>query len=392
MTETLCIVTSSRADYGLLKPLIDEIRPNKDFFELKVIVTGSHLSPEFGCTVDQIEKDGVAIDESVEILLSSDSQIGVCKSMGLALISISEALKRHKPDLVILLGDRYEIFCTAAAALVLKIPIAHIHGGELTEGAYDDAFRHSITKMSLYHFTSTEEYRKRVIQMGEHPERVFNVGALGIDNIRNLKLLEREALSKEIGIPIDGSMLLVTYHPETLGAVPVQEQIYNLLSALNKISKVKIIFTYANADDAGRLINRNIKDFISLNSKRAYGFISIGQRLYLSLMQYVDVVVGNSSSGIIEAPSFRTATVNIGDRQKGRIKAQSIIDCSTNVDSIYQAIEYALSPKFRETLKKIVNPYEKNCTSKNIIEHLKLLGIKKHSIKKEFYNLDYNCI
>ena len=294
-------------------------------FELQIIATGMHFSSEFGLTYKEIEKDGFSINKKIEMLLSSDSPVAVCKSMGLGLTGFTDVYNDLNPDIILVLGDRYEILMAVCGALIHNIPVAHLHGGELTEGAIDDAMRHSISKMSHLHFTSTEEYRKRVIQLGELPQRVFNVGAIGMDNIKNLKLLSKKELQKELNFTLNKHNLLVTFHPVTLENNTAQEQFQNLLDALDEQKDTNIIFTKANADTYGRIINKMIDEYVLNNSGKAIVFTSMGQLKYLSAMQFVDAVVGNSSSGIIEAPSFKTGTINIGDRQKGRIKALSII-------------------------------------------------------------------
>jgi GDP/UDP-N,N'-diacetylbacillosamine 2-epimerase (hydrolysing) len=385
MKRTICVVTGTRADYGLLFKLMGRINSDRDL-NLQIISTGMHLSPEFGKTYTAIESDGFVIDKRIEILLSSDTQIGISKSMGLALISFGEAFSELDPDIVLLLGDRFETFCAACAACVACIPVAHIHGGENTEGVIDESFRHSITKMSHLHFTSTEEYRHRVIQLGEHPDRVFNVGALGVDNIQYLKLFDRENLEKTIKFSLGDQCILVTFHPVTLEDDTASEQFQTLLNAIQALPKLRTIFTKANADTGGRIINQMIDDFVTRHNDRSLTFTSMGQIRYLSTMKYVNAVVGNSSSAIIEAPSFRVPTVNIGDRQKGRVKAKSVIDCEPTLESILGALKKALSPEFKKNFEGLSNPYEKQNTSKsirNILKSFELKGI----LKKEFYNL-----
>ena len=386
MRRKVCIVTGSRAEYGLLYWFIREIADDIDL-ELQIIATGMHLSPEFGLTYKQIEKDGFKIDKKVEMLLSSDTLAGISKSMGLGMIGFAEAYEELNPDIVVLLGDRFETFCAAGAACVSRIPIGHIHGGETTQGAFDEAFRHSITKMSHLHFTSTEEYRKRVIQLGENPERVFNVGAIGIENIQKLPLLSQEDLESEIGFSLGQQCLLVTYHPVTLEQATAQMQFQNLLNAIDTIDGLHVIFTKANADTEGRIINRMIDEYVSTKKKTsAISFTSMGQLRYMSAMKHVDAVVGNSSSGILEAPSFKTPTVNIGDRQKGRIQSRSVINCSPTKDAIIQALRQAFSPEFRQSIQEMTNPYGKENTAKNIkeiIKHFNLTNI----LKKEFYDI-----
>ena len=381
----VCVITGTRAEYGLLYWLMKEIQNDKDL-ELQVIATGMHLSPEFGLTYKEIEKE-FEINKKIEILLSSDTPVGISKSMGLAQISFAEAFDDLKPDIVIVLGDRFEIFAAASAALVSRIPIAHIHGGEVTEGAVDEAFRHSITKMSHLHFTSTEEYRKRVIQLGEEPNRVFNVGAMGIENIKRLKLLSKEEFEKSINFKLNKKNILVTFHPVTLENATAKEQFSELLSAIDELDDTNIIFTKANADTDGRIINKMIDEYVAKNKNKAIAFTSLGQLRYLSALQFVDAVVGNSSSGILEAPSFKIGTINIGDRQKGRIKAKSVIDCEPKKESIQKAFAKLYSSEFQDMLKNVKNPYEQDgFPSKKIIKILKNTDVK-NLIKKRFYDI-----
>lgn len=384
--KKICVITGTRAEYGLLKPLMEKIY-NDDDLQLQLVVTGMHLSPEFGLTYKEIEKDGFNIDDKIEILLSSDTPVSISKSMGLAMISFSESFNRLKPDLVVVLGDRYEIFAAVSAAIVAKIPVAHLHGGETTEGAFDEAFRHSITKMSYLHFTSTEKYRKRVIQLGEDPKRVFNVGAIGVENIKNLPLLSKEELEKQIDFFINDKTILVTFHPVTLENQTSAQQFAELLHALDELNDLRIIFTKANSDTDGRVINQMIDDYVAKNKGRAKAFVSLGQLRYLSAMKYVAAVVGNSSSGILEAPSIPVATVNIGDRQKGRIKAESVIDCETKSEEIVKAIRIALSDDFQEKVKTVKSPYGDGNVSDKIIKHIKSFLNKPLDLKKTFYDI-----
>lgn len=341
----ICIATGTRAEYGLLKPLIDQIvQSNK--YTLQLLVTGAHLSPEFGLTYCQIEQDGLVIDAKVEMLLSSDTPEGIVKSMGLGMIGFTDALKNLKPDLIIILGDRYEMLALASAALIFQIPIAHIHGGEITEGAYDDAIRHSITKMSHLHFTSTEEYRQRVIQMGENPAFVFNVGAIGLDNIRLLPLFNKKELENRLGTSLKKYNYLVTFHPSTLDHEPAEVQFQRLLNVIDQQNDSLFIFTKANADTNGRIINMMIDDYVKANVDKSMAYTSMGQLFYLSALKYSTAVVGNSSSGIIEAPFFNVPTINIGDRQKGRMQAKSIINCNTTEDEIAACFSQVSDPDF----------------------------------------------
>lgn len=381
----ICIATGTRAEYGLLKPLIEKINADKEF-TLQLLVTGAHLSPEFGLTYRQIEADGYEIDAKVEMLLSSDTAEGITKSMGLGMIGYADAFKRLSPDLLVILGDRYEMLSVASTALIFRIPIAHIHGGELTEGAYDDAIRHAITKMSALHFTSTEAYRQRVIQLGEQPERVFNVGAIGLDNFKSLTLLTKDQLEKELNIRFKKYNYLVGFHPETLSKQSVKEQFEELLKAIDKQNDSFFIFTKANADTNGRIINQMMERYVQENPDRAVLFTSLGSLRYLSVMKVATAVVGNSSSGILEAPSIPTATINIGDRQKGRIVGKSIINCRINKDEIIKAFEITKSDDFRIKLKEIVNIYGDGTTSEQIINILKKISLPE-LIKKSFYNI-----
>jgi len=379
-----CVVTGTRAEYGLLYWLMKEIELDKEL-ELQLIVTGMHLSPEFGLTYKTIEKE-FKIDKKIEMLLSSDTSVGISKSMGLAQISFAEAYEDLKPDLLVLLGDRYEIFSAASAAMIANIPIAHLHGGETTQGAFDEAIRHSITKMSHLHFTAANEYRNRVIQLGENPSRVFNVGGLGIENIKRLKLLSKEEFEKSIDFKLNKKNIIVTFHPVTLEKSTAKEQFQELVDAIDELEDTNIIFTKANSDTDGRVINSMIDEYVSKNHDKSVGFTSLGQLRYLSALQYVDAMVGNSSSGLIEAPSFKIGTINIGDRQKGRIRADSVIDCCENKESILKAVKRLYSSEFQELLNTVKNPFGNGCSSMNIIKELKKINLE-NILKKSFYDL-----
>ena len=382
--KKICVVTGTRAEYGLLYWLLKEIEADKEL-ELQVIVTGMHLSPEFGLTYKEIEKE-FKINKKIEMLLSSDTSVGISKSMGLAQISFAESYDELKPDIVIVLGDRYEIFSATSAAMIARIPIAHIHGGEKTEGLIDEPIRHSITKMSHLHFTATDEYKNRVIQLGEHPSRVFNVGGMGIENIKRLKLLSKDEFEKSIEFKLNIKNILVTFHPVTLENSTAKEQFQQLLDAIDELEDTNIIFTKANSDTDGRVINQMIDEYVTKNSHKSIVFTSLGQLRYLSALQYVDAVVGNSSSGLAETPSFKIGTINIGDRQKGRIKASSVIDCEPNKNSIVKAFAKLYSKEFQETLKTTINPYGDGYASKKIVEILKNVDLK-NILKKSFYDL-----
>ncbi|MFW6029919.1 MAG: UDP-N-acetylglucosamine 2-epimerase [Halanaerobiales bacterium] len=386
MKKKVCVVTGTRAEYGLLKPLIVRISESL-YLELQLIATGMHLSPEFGLTYKYIEEDGFKIDEKVEILMSSDTPVGISKSMGLTLISFSEVYQRLNPDILVILGDRYETFSAMAAAVVSRVPIAHIHGGEITEGAFDDSFRHSMTKMSYLHFTSTKEYRKRVIQLGEEPERVFNVGALGIDNVLDLPCISKNSLEKKIGIRLDGDFALIVFHPVTLENNTAEEQINQILAALKEKRDMIKVFIKGNSDTTGRVINASIEKFVEDNEK-AYSFSSLPIETYLHLLKESKVIIGNSSSGIIEAPAFRVPTINIGDRQKGRIKASSVIDCKPFKENILRALRTIESGKFEKNLKEVMNPYGIGNTSEMIVNIIKdYLLDKEINLKKKFNDI-----
>lgn len=381
------IMTGTRAEYGLLKSLMQEINKDNDL-ELYLIVSGMHLSPEFGMTYKEIEEDGFEINAKVEMLLSSDSPAGISKSIGLGVIGFADEFQRADLDMLILLGDRYEALSAAISAMVMRIPIAHLHGGELTEGAIDEGIRHSITKMSYLHFTSTEEYRRRVIQLGENPERVFCVGAIGVENIKKINLMTKEELEKSIHFEIDENTVVVTYHPVTLENNTVEEQFLNLLKVLDRNPKIRMIFTKANADTNGRIVNELIDKYAAQNSERACAFMSLGQKRYLSALKYCRIVIGNSSSGIIEAPSFGKPIINIGDRQKGRICADSVINCGYTQQEIQQAMETALTEEFENKARNCRNPYEKENTAANIISVIKdYLLNDKIKLKKGFYDI-----
>ena len=381
----ICIYTSSRAEYGLLRRVLQAIEAEPTL-QLQILASGMHLSPEFGMTIQEIRADGFEPDETIEILLSSDTPTAICKSMGLALLGYGEALQRLKPDMVVLLGDRFETFCMAAAAQVCLVPLAHIHGGETAEGAIDEAFRHSITKMSHLHFASCEAYRQRVIQLGEAPNRVFNVGSLGAENIRRMSLMERSELAAAIGFNLDKHYFLVTFHPVTLEKDTSGGQFQSLLDALDAFPEYNVVFTKANADTYGRVINRMIAEYAEKNAERCLAVTSLGVHRYLSAMKYATAVIGNSSSGIVEAPSFKIPTINIGDRQKGRVRAESVVDCEPSAASIEAAIHEGISQEFRQRLKGTKNPYEKSGTASEIVSVIAasdLTGL----LKKRFYNI-----
>jgi len=379
----IAVVTGTRAEYGLLFWLMKEIKKDKNL-QLQVIVTGMHLSPEFGLTYKEIEKD-FKIDKKIEMLLSSDTPVGISKSMGLAQISFSEAYQDLKPDILVVLGDRYEIFSAVASAMISNIPIAHLHGGEITEGAFDDAIRHSITKISHLHFVANKEYKNRVIQLGENPKKVFNVGGLGLDNINKLTLLSKKEFEKSINFKLKKRNFIITFHPVTL-ANNSQEQFQNLLDVLDKFKCVGLIFTKANSDTDGRIINKMIDSFVNTRKKKSISFNSLGQLRYLSALQYIDAMVGNSSSGLVESPSFKIGTINIGNRQNGRLKAKSVIDCKPIKNNISKAFEKLFSKSFQHSLASVKNPYGTGGASLKIVKILKQYPLG-NILYKEFFNI-----
>lgn len=383
--KTVCFFTGTRADYGLLAPLIEAVRGEPDF-RVQIVAAGMHLSPEFGLTYRAIEDDGLKIDERVEMLLSSDTEVGIVKSTGLGMIGFADAFRRLNPDWMVILGDRFEAFAAAAAAFLSRIPIIHIAGGEVTEGATDDALRHSISKMAYLHFTATEPYRRRVIQLGESPDRVFHVGALGLDNIRKLQLLSRDELQRRLEFRLDRPYLLVTFHPVTLEHRSSAEQVRDLLDALNRFPGFATIFTLPNADADGRVIIELIQEFVRDHRECAVAYHSLGQLVYLSAMQQSAAVVGNSSSGIVEAPSFGIPTVNIGDRQRGRIRVGSILDCGCTTEEIERNIAKAVSPEFSAICRLVRNPYGDGTTAEQIVRVLR--SINYVCLKKSFHDLD----
>ena len=390
MTRKICVVTGTRAEFGLLRWLMQEIQHEPEL-ELQVVATGMHLSPEFGLTYREIEHAGFVIHAKVEMLLSAATATAVTKSMGLGLISYADAYERLAPDLIIVLGDRFEIFAATAAAMIAGIPVAHLHGGETTEGAFDEAIRHSITKMSHLHFVAAEEYRRRVIQLGEQPERVFLVGGLGIDAIKRIKLLDRETLEESLGFKFGPRNLLITFHPVTLeGQNSSGQQMAELLAALDELDDTHLLFTMPNADTGGRELAAMVNDFAA-NRQNARVYTSLGQLRYLSCMKYMDAVVGNSSSGLAEAPSMGIATINIGDRQKGRLSASSVINCEPMQQSISEALCKVLDPSFRSKLTSTKNPYGSGGATEKVVEIIKNHDLK-NLLKKSFFNLDVQLL
>ena len=382
--KKICVVTGTRAEYGLLYWLLKKIKENNST-ELQLVVTGAHLSKDFGFTKNEILKDGFKISREIDIILSSDSASSITKSLGLAFLGFADALKELKPDIMILLGDRYELLAAAYSATIANIPIAHFHGGELSEGSSDEPTRHSITKMSHIHFVSTPQYKKRVIQLGENPKSVFMIGAMGIENINKLNLLTKIYFEKSINFKLAKKNILITYHPVTFEGMTTKNQFNNLLKALSSFRDINYIFTMPNADKDGRIIIDLIKKFVQKFSNKSVYIYNMGQVRYLSAFKYIDAVVGNSSSGIIEAPSFKIATINIGERQRGRIRAKSVIDCDYNEKSIIKSIKKVFSSDFKKKLKKIINPYDGN-TSQKSFDVIKKINLK-NIMKKNFYDI-----
>jgi len=385
MNRKICVITGTRAEYGLLRWLMHAIRDDSRL-SLQIIVTGSHLSPEFGLTYKEIEEDGFVIDSKVRILTSADSALDVAKSMGRALTGFADAMELLEPDMIVVLGDRYEVFSAVATALVMRIPVAHLHGGELTTGAIDDAFRHAITKMSHLHFVAAQEYYNRVIQMGESPERVFLVGGLGVDAIRRVRLMGREELEASLNFKFGDRNLLVTFHPPTLDVMPAIDQIRELLAALDMFPDIHIIFTSPNADTDGRKIKQMIEGYTK-HRRNACLVDSLGQQRYFSCISYVDGVVGNSSSGLTEVPSFKKGTVNIGDRQMGRLCPASVINCEPELSSISSAIQKLYSSEFQASLGIVVNPYGDGGASEKIVGVIGDVALEG-LVRKQFRDLE----
>jgi len=384
MNRKICVITGTRAEYGLLRWVMQGIKDDPEL-TLQIIATGMHLSPEFGLTYQAIEQDGFRIDRKVEMLTSSDTSVGIAKSMGLGLIGFADALNELRPDLIVVLGDRFEIFAAVATALVARIPVAHLHGGEMTKGAFDEALRHSITKMSHLHFVAAEEYRQRVIQLGEQPERIFLVGGLGIDNIKRLKLLDRAGLEASLGFKLGQKNLLITFHPVTLEEATAADQMTELLAALAELQDTQLIFTMPNADTDGRGLIKMVEQFVAQHTN-ARAYTSLGQLRYLSCIAHVDGVVGNSSSGLLEVPSFKKGTINIGDRQRGRLQAASVINCEPTRLGIAAALGRLYSADFQVSLSQVRNPYGEGGASEKVIAAVKSVSL--HDVlKKRFYDI-----
>ncbi len=384
MKKKICIITGSRAEYGLLRRLISLVNHDHEL-DLNLIVTGTHLSHEHGYTVDEIRNDGTPITSEVEILLSSDTPQSVTKSTGIAMISFADIYADIKPDLIVILGDRFEILAAANAGHLSGIPIAHIHGGEVTEGAVDDAIRHSITKMSWWHFVATDEFKRRVVQLGEKPDRIFVTGGMGVDIVRNTKLKNREDLEEELGINFDKKNLLITYHPETLGSKDSSSIFKEIIMALEELDRTNLFFTAPNSDAEGKTIAKMIEEFVE-RENNAFYFKSLGIINFLSMLQFVDAMVGNSSSGLLEAPSFKIGTINIGNRQKGRPKSESIIDCDLEKSNILSAIKTIYTDDFQKLLRTAKNPYGDGGSSEKILSIIKNHSIPEN-LQKGFHDV-----
>lgn len=383
MKRKVAVFTGTRAEYGLLYWLMKDIQAS-EHLQLQVIAGAMHFSPEFGATWKQIERDGFTLDAKVEMLLSSDTEVGVVKSMGLGTIGFADALDRLQPDVLVVLGDRFEALAIVQAALIMRIPVAHLHGGEITEGAYDDAIRHAITKMSDLHFVAAEPYRRRVIQMGESPDKVFNVGAIGLDHLMRSERMSLKDLSASLEFELRQPYLLVTYHPVTMLEEDPQESFTALLGALDQFPDHQVILTYPNADNGGRTIIPLLESYAQRNPERVLAIPSLGFKRYLSAVSLATAVVGNSSSGIIEVPSFGVPTVNIGARQQGRLAADSVLHCKANCVDIVQALKRALSTDFTQTCRNVANPYGQGDASSSIVSRLEQLNVQT---PKHFHDL-----
>lgn len=384
--KSITVLTATRAEYGLLSPIIHALKACGSF-EVRVVVTGAHLSPEFGLTYREIEKEGIEIDRKIEILLSSDTPSAISKSMGMALIGFADYFAERRPDALVVLGDRYETLSVCCAAMNARIPIIHLYGGETTEGAVDEVIRHAITKLSYLHLTSTEEYRKRVIQLGESPDRVFTVGAIGIENAMKKKLLSKQELADSLGLALERPYAVITFHPVTLENNSAKQQCRELLKALDIHPEMDYIITKANADADGRIINKMLDDY-SLTHDNVSVYESLGAVRYLSAVKYACMAIGNSSSGLLEVPSFKIPTVNIGDRQKGRLKAASVIDCGPKAEEISQSIERAQTIEFQEICETVTNPYGDGDTSKKVVDVIVNMMSSEIDLKKKFYDIE----
>ena len=389
MKRKICVVSTSRADYGLLFWLLKEIEKSR-FLELSLLLSGSHLEERLGLTYKEIERDFKHFYK-VPLGLENDDETALCLAFSAGVAGFSKVLEQIKPDIMVLLGDRYEMLSAGIAGMLRAVPLAHIHGGESTQGAIDEGIRHALTKMSHIHFCATSLYKRRIIQLGENPARVYNVGGLGVENIKRLELLSKKDFENSLGFKLGKKNILVTFHPQTIEKKSASKQFSQILNALDSLKDTHFIFTGANADNGGKIINEMAQSYRFKNPQKAIFVMSLGQLRYLSAIKYADIVLGNSSSGISEAPSLKKATINIGNRQKGRIKAPSIIDVKCDKSKILKAIKKAYSKDFQAKLKSVKNPYDSGFASKKIIkvlENIKLNGI----LKKKFYDLDAKCI
>ena len=380
MSRRICFVTGSRADYGHLSSVIEATQAHGDL-TLQIVVTGQHLDPRFGETWTAIVDDGYAIDDKVDLALGDDTPLATAQTVGRGVAALAESFNRLSPDIVVVLGDRFEIFAAAQAALLLNIPLAHIHGGEATEAAVDDAIRHAITKMARLHFCAAEPYSARVKQMGEDPAHVFTVGAPGLDGIATLDYMSREDLSAELAVDLSGSLFVITYHPVTLDLDKGATSIAALTDALGRFDEAAMVFTGVNSDPGNRIISETLAAFVAQDSQKRVTVTSLGQQRYLSALREADVVIGNSSSGLIEAPAFGKPTVNIGDRQKGRLSADSVIDCGNDAAAIQSAIQTALDPAFRTSASQTNPPYGRGGAAAKIVSILSSIDVARLSTK-----------
>ena len=380
-----CIITSSRADFGLLKNLIFKIKKNKNFI-LKIVASGAHFSKKYGYTYDEIKENKIKIYRKIICKFHSDDSGGISQVMSKCIIESSRIFKTFRPNLVIVVGDRYEILASAISAHLCRIPIAHIHGGEVTQGVIDDAFRHSITKMSHIHFVANAIYKKRVVQLGENPKNVYVVGGLGVDSISKTNLLTKHQLEKKFDFKFNTLNFLVNFHPETLNKNLAKKQIKELLSAFSKLKNTNLIFTMPGADLENQVVTKLIKKF-TLKNKNAYFFKSLGQINYFSFLKQVDGMIGNSSSGILEMPYFKKGTINIGNRQTGRLMAKSVINVKIKKNKIISAIKKLLSNSFQKSIKNSINPYGKPGASNKIVEILKKIKTEQ-VINKVFFDIN----
>ena len=385
INKKICYISGSRADFGLVSRLLNFIK-NDNSLTLQLLVTGSHLSNKHGDTYKEILKQGFKINQKIKIIKSNDKSKDILISLSECIKKISKSIEKLKPDIILLLGDRYEIFASAISSFLHKIPICHIHGGEITAGAFDDAFRHSITKMSLYHFVTHKSYKKRIIQLGENPKNIFNVGSLGVDNIKKFNFLNKKNIEKKFDFKFLKKNIMIVIHPETLSNTNSEKITKELLKALSYFTDIFFIFSCPNADNDNKKINRLIKDYVRKNNNKSIFVNSMGHLNFLSCLKYVDCIVGNSSSGIIEAPSLKIPTINIGSRQRGRIKAKSVVECKFKNNDIIKSIKLIYSKKFKYLIKNASNPYENNNSARIIYNKLKKINIPKN-LSKMFYDL-----